>query len=239
MIDLSGGWLSLVVLAGFLLDWVAILFHWEKIKPTTKILAMLLLILWTFSAAGWQADLLVVLLLCAQAFGLVGDVLLLLDESWFLWGLGAFLAGHLFYVSVITLKFNQIMDVARNMPGFSWWVVLCVLGWAAVLITFYFIIRKLLDNQHLNPLLWRAIQVYAWILSGMVAFSFLVVSISPGFSRMQMLLPAGSVLFLVSDALLTYNRFIHRIKRGQLWVRITYHLAQFCLAWGFLAIIYQ
>jgi uncharacterized membrane protein YhhN len=239
MTDLSGGWLSLVVLAGFVLDWVAILLHWVKIKPITKIVAMLLLILWTFSAAGWQAELLVVLLVFAQAFGLAGDVLLLLKERWFLWGLGAFLVGHLFYVSVLVLKFNQIVGVAMNMPGFYWRVVLCVLGWSAVLITFYFIVRKLLGNQRLGRTLWYPIQVYAWILSGMVAFSFLTISISPGFSQLQMLLLVGSVLFLVSDALLTYNRFIHRIKRGQLWVRITYHLAQFCLAWGFLAIIYQ
>jgi len=47
----------------------------------------------------------------------------------------------------------------------------------------------------------------------------------------------GGLLFLVSDGLLAYNRFARRIKFGQLWVRITYHLGQFGLAIKFVILI--
>jgi uncharacterized membrane protein YhhN len=50
------------------------------------------------------------------------------------------------------------------------------------------------------------------------------------------LLPVGTFLFWVSDSLLAYNKFLNPIRRGQLWVRISYHLAQLCLAAGFLSV---
>jgi uncharacterized membrane protein YhhN len=41
-------------------------------------------------------------------------------------------------------------------------------------------------------------------------------------------LPAGlgAVLFLASDTLLAWNRFLRPIPTGPLWVHITYHAAQ-------------
>jgi uncharacterized membrane protein YhhN len=39
----------------------------------------------------------------------------------------------------------------------------------------------------------------------------------------------GAVLFLVSDTLLAWNRFIGPVPRGSLPVHVTYHLAQILL----------
>ena len=89
--------MTLLVIAGFLFDWMAVIFNWRKIKPIAKILAMTLVILWTLDNVSWTINLFILLLLLAQLFGLFGDIFLLLSHRWFLTGLGAFLIGHFFY----------------------------------------------------------------------------------------------------------------------------------------------
>ncbi len=66
-------WFTFLVLVGFLLDWLAIACKWKKLKPFTKLLAMVLLIGWTLIVSGWKVDLVVGFLLLAQIFGLFGD----------------------------------------------------------------------------------------------------------------------------------------------------------------------
>jgi len=83
----------LVVLVGFILDWSAIYFNWQRIKPLTKVLAMVLLIVMTLLMSEWKLQGDVVLLLLAQVFGMGGDIFLLLSRKWFLWGLSSFLIG--------------------------------------------------------------------------------------------------------------------------------------------------
>ena len=48
-------------------------------------------------------------------------------------------------------------------------------------------------------------------------------------------LPAGALLFFISDSLLAYDRFTRKTPAIRLWVMVTYHLAQFGLAAGFIA----
>jgi len=222
---------ALVVLAGFLLDWCAVYSGWKRIKPLTKVLAMLLLICFMLNQVGWQInDTAIFLLLFAQGFGLAGDIFLLFPPKWFLWGLGSFFVGHLFY---LTLFIQKILESIQNVK-FSFIMVIgiiAVLGaWTAILVGFYRVLNQHRDQKKL----WIAIQVYGWMLSGMTVFAFLLILLLPGFETVYLFLPTGALLFMVSDCLLAYNRFVKPIPRGQLWVRISYHLAQFLLAVGFL-----
>ncbi len=40
----------------------------------------------------------------------------------------------------------------------------------------------------------------------------------------------GGVLFLLSDSLLAWDRFVRPIPRGRFWTMLSYHGAQFLLA---------
>jgi len=230
-------WLTLLVFLGFLLDWSAIAFKWRKIKFFSKSLAMLLVILWTLVAAAGQFNLVIYILLLGQVFGLIGDILLQLPRRWFLFGLGAFLLGHLSYLILLVIQIIFAFKTGICFQCWTWWSLLCLVLWLGILAVFYRIFSPYSKGETYKPFIWAAVQIYAWILSLIVALAFLLVFLLPGRSPYQWLLPVGSILFSISDILLSYNRFIKRICHGQLLVRITYHFAQLCLAGGFLVII--
>ena len=232
-------WMTWIVFAGFLLDWLAILFDWQKIKPLSKSLAMFLLLLWTLTAAALRPDVFVGLLLLAQTFGMAGDIFLLSPNRWFIWGLGSFLLGHVTYLGLLFLLldgFHRAGDLSTNLVGL---LVLCVVMCGVILSAFYWCLNPVVLVNKIRKSLWIAVQIYAWIISGMVAFSLLFVLVVPAVSWKGAAILAGSLLFLTSDFLLAYDRFVCKLERGRLFVRITYHLAQFNLAWGFMAVFLE
>jgi len=228
-------YLLLVVCAGFLVDWLAVACRWVKLKPFTKPIAMLVLILWTLNRVGWEMDPFVIMLVLAQLFGLAGDIFLLFTHRWFMWGLLSFLIGHCFYLGIMaTLIIDQERIVLSG--GLVWRVVVCALAWLVFLFCFYFVFGPAYKKRNANNFMWIAVQVYLWILSGLVVAALFILLMYPFYLWMSILLPLGAVLFLTSDVLLATNRFIQEFKFAQLWVRITYHVAQLFLACGFLVL---
>ena len=231
------GWLGWGVAAGFLLDWAAVGLGWKAVKPFTKPLAMLLVIFWTAWRFPQDTSLAVGWLLAAQAFGLLGDILLLFPQIAFSLGLGAFLIGHVIYLGLLISVLPELWVGSTSILVPLGWILMGLLFWGAILVLIYRLFKPLPEKVGVSKWLWVAIQAYSWILSAMVAMTFVAglqaASPIPG----RIALPLGALLFLVSDSMLTYNRFIQPFDRAQLWVRITYHLAQFSLAWGFLAML--
>jgi uncharacterized membrane protein YhhN len=230
-------WLTIAVLGGFGLDWFAVGLNWKKLKLIAKPLAMVLVILWTLNAASWQLDLAVRLLLAAQVFGLAGDVFLMLSKRWFLFGLAAFLVGHLLYLSLITISLiNWMASMDKiSLPLTQIFFSLALYG--IILDVFYRVFKPLKDSAAQQHKLWPAVQLYGWVLAGLVALGILFFLIQEPSFWGYSLLPIGAFLFLVSDFLLAYDRFISSVKYGQLLVHVTYHLAQFSLAIGFVVSI--
>ncbi len=213
----------------FLLDWATVLFNWHRIRALTKMLAMGSVIAWTLFIAEGQINGLVFFLISAQLFGLLGDFFLLLQNKWFLWGLGAFLAGHLLYLALFLIQLILELRGGGITSRSIFGGILVLVGWSLFLGYFYRLFKPLSDGKHI----WRPIQVYAWSLSGMAAAALILVVILSDYSKDYLLLPIGAVLFTISDLLLAYSRFIKPVQNAKLLVRITYHLAQFSLAWGF------
>ena len=230
-------WLTIAVLGGFGLDWFAVGLNWKKLKLIAKPLAMVLVILWTLNATSWQLDLAVRLLLVAQVFGLAGDVFLMFSQRWFLFGLAAFLVGHLFYISLMTISLiNWMVSLDEiSLPSLQIFLSLAIYG--IILVVFYRVFKPLKDAASQQQKLWLAVQLYAWVLAGLVALGILFFLIQEPLLWGYTILPIGAFLFLVSDFLLAYDRFISSVKYGQLLVHVTYHLAQFSLAIGFVASI--
>ena len=82
----------------------------------------------------------------------------------------------------------------------------------------------------LSPMLGElAIPVYAYIgvIAAMSALSFLR-------SRDSLILPIGTVLFVISDAIIAVNKFHTPVPLSGLWIMLTYYAAQAMIALGFI-----
>lgn len=195
---------------------------------------MAMVILWTCFTAGWTFEALLILFILGQTAGLAGDIFLMLSPRWFLAGLASFLVGHLFYIGLIG---RQIITATREF-GLNhyavWWMVLIIIIWAVMLRLFYRIVIPEAPRLKMLRYFWILVQVYAWILGILVMVSFLLVTIPANYSPAMLFLPAGALLFFISDSLLAYDRFTRKTPAIRLWVMVTYHLAQFGLAAGFL-----
>jgi len=229
--------LMAIVFAVFILDWLAVAFAWRRVEFILKPLAMVLVILWTVIAANWQVDALLAVLLLAQLFGLAGDVFLMLHVQWFLFGLGSFLVGHLLYIGLLGWKLTRVFSRQSFTSWGTGWFLLAIAFWAIMLMLFYRIIAPKSPRLSLPLYIWIPIQVYGWVLSVLVVLSILVVVAAEVLTAPLLPLLAVSTLFFVSDSLLAYDRFKRKMPKVRVWIMLTYHLAQFCLALGFLAVM--
>ena len=226
--------LTVMVFAVFLLNWLAVGFSWRRLKQLTKPLAMVMVILWTLAAADWDVDILLLLLMLAQGFGLAGDVFLLLQSRWFLPGLGAFLLGHISYISILGWCLFREISITGVKSQWTWGFILSFGVWAVILTSFYGFVAPKSPRVTMPRALWIPIQVYGWVLSVLVILSILVVITAPMFMLPRLFLVIGALLFYVSDSLLAYDRFKRKMPTVNVWIMVTYHLAQFSLALGFL-----
>ncbi len=169
-----------------------------------KILPLLLLLSWVFKTAGPQPRWLIsALLLC-----MLGDALLAWDGSTlFIYGLAAFLAGHICYL--LAMRPYTQLRAALILP----YTVLA----AAVL-----------------SLMWPnlgaiALPVLLYIVV-LLAMSF-ATWCSGGSNRW---LIAGGLVFVCSDSLLGLNKFYQPIPAADTLIMLTYYTAQYALIRGLL-----
>ena len=178
-----------------------------------KPLATLLLIAWAWPrGTGMPAERRWVLIGLACSW--VGDVALLWPRQGFLPGLVSFLLAHLAYLVAFT---RQHRLAARPLPFVAYGLVAVLVLW------------------RLWPGIPAALQVpvvaYVLCLASMAAQA--AVLWRRGTPR-GALLAVGGALFMLSDALLAFNKFAAALPMASLWILATYWLAQACIA-GWLA----
>ena len=139
---------------------------------------------------------------------LAGDVFLMLDERWFVAGLGSFLLGHIAYVVALQLA-----------PTSAMWTLV---GVTLVAVSIATVGRRIVagvaggDRRELvGP-----------VVAYLVVISAMVVS---AFGTRKPWAVAGASSFYASDATLAWNRFLELRRRGPLAVMVTYHLGQAAL----------
>jgi len=150
----------------------------------------------------------------ALACCLVGDILLMLPGNLFVPGLAAFLVGHgLFIVGLLQ------PPAPPGVPPFSFAVTGLVAAAVVVVavesVPGAILLRSLVTARH--EALVAPVCVYTAAIATMV-----VLAVNVGVVAAAI----GSVLFLVSDTLLSWNRFVRPVPSGPLAVHVTYHLAQ-------------
>jgi uncharacterized membrane protein YhhN len=141
---------------------------------------------------------------------LVGDVFLMLPdrERWFVFGLGAFLLGHLAYIPGLWLLgvSGPLLVVGVVVVGAS----LATLG------------RRIVAGvKAVEPQLAAPVSAYVGVISAMV-----VSAIGTG----SPVAIVGAGLFYSSDALIAWNGFIEEKPWGKVAIIVTYHLGQVGLA---------
>ncbi len=138
-------------------------------------------------------------LLTALLCSLLGDVYLMLPRGAFAAGLAAFLAAHVAYV----------IDLEAPATARLAWLAVTLVVTAPIALK----VLRSVSQAALRP----AIAVYMATIALMAASAFasgLVWAI------------VGSVLFVASDSLLAWNRFVRPVAHAQLGIMVTYHLGQ-------------
>jgi uncharacterized membrane protein YhhN len=154
---------------------------------------------------------------------LVGDVFLMLsnERRWFLFGLGTFLLVHVAYILGLNTPpppFNAMTFVVALM----------------VLMSALPLIRRILLGAAQKGLrrLVEQVRVYATVISLMLFSALITLFRTDWSSTPAYLVSLGAVLFISSDMLLAWNKFVKPIRRGRLALMITYHLGQMAIIAG-------
>jgi uncharacterized membrane protein YhhN len=210
----TGGALLLLALAivAAVADWGAVHREAKLLEYLCKPLALALLVA-TALALDPADDGVRKLFVAALVLCLIGDVFLMLPSDAFVFGLGAFLLGHLAYVA------GFIADgLVASRLGIG--IVVVALAIAALGIPILRAVRAGDEPAMAGPVL-----AYMGVISLMVACA-----IGAG----GPLAIVGAVLFYTSDACIAWNRFVSPDGRGptahpRLAIITTYHVAQVAL----------
>jgi len=196
---------SLLVAAAFAAgDWVARLRQSALLeyvcKPATlAALAAAAVTLTPAHDAGARRWWFVAALLCSLA----GDVLLMLPSDRFVAGLAAFLVGHLCYVAGFWSHGPAAVTFALTLVVVA--VVLTPLG--------HRILRQLRGRRALG----FPVTLYMVVIAVMLATALSTANAPAG---------VGAVLFVGSDAMIAWNRFVRPFRHADVGIMVTYHLGQ-------------
>ncbi|MEP6901912.1 MAG: lysoplasmalogenase [Actinomycetota bacterium] len=158
--------------------------------------------------------------MAALIFSWFGDVLLLLDKvykTFFIYGLMAFLAAHIFYIFYFW-KIRKLNNVAI-LPN-----ALIFVGIAAYILALFTYVAPNVQN------LLVPVAVYAFIISVMFTASLTAFDLSK--QTFGKICVAGTFLFLVSDSILAINRFVAPFPLAPVLIMLTYAGAQLLITEG-------
>jgi uncharacterized membrane protein YhhN len=184
-------------------DWVARARRQVRLEYLCKpavVLALIAtaLLLHPAPDAGARRAWFVAALVCSLA----GDVLLMLPTDLFVAGLAAFLVGHLCYVVGFWTRGPGVFD-------FVPWAV-------AVAVVVTPVARRILgalrDRPERVP-----VTLYVVVISIMLATALATGNVAAG---------VGALLFVTSDTLIAWNRFVRPFRSADLGIMVTYHLGQ-------------
>jgi uncharacterized membrane protein YhhN len=161
----------------------------------------------------------------AIIFSCAGDTLLMFqgkDGSFFIYGLGAFLVAHIFYI--LAYRQHQSSDTSNELQGlqkirYAFPILLSGTGLVVIL-------YSRLGGMKIPVL------IYAIVLTGMVLaalFRFGKTSAS-SFA----LVFGGAILFMISDSLIAINKFLEPLSMAGMWIMVTYIAAQYLIVTGLL-----
>ncbi|KAF0106339.1 MAG: Uncharacterized protein FD147_2530 [Chloroflexi bacterium] len=213
-------WLFFVAIAFAFLDWASTWKGWKIRLYIAKPATLLFLIFWTIQVTRWQGGM--VWFGIALIFSLLGDIVLLLNPRYFLAGVGAFFFAHVAYL----IGFNQ--HPAPLSVGLMILAVLVGVSSARV----FRVLKPGLMKVPRGKRFLTAVFIYGATLTLMLLSTLITLFRADWMVAPAVFAASGGILFYISDTLLGYDRFVHKIKHGQSYVHLTYHVGQIGLITG-------
>jgi len=141
----------------------------------------------------------------ALVFSLAGDVFLMLPSDQFVAGLASFLVAHVCYVIGFWVEPPSALAIVVAAV-----IVVAIVSPVAVRIVSA--LRAGGDGSLAGPVI-----AYITVISAMVASALASGNVAAG---------AGAVVFAVSDTLIAWDRFVHRVRFAPVAIMVTYHVGQ-------------
>lgn len=163
------------------------------------------------------------LALTALFFSWLGDVLLIQDGNFFLLGMLSFMTAHIRNTRLL-LRLHPF-----RLKSATWIGIALVLGTISCV---YFFLQHSLGTFLIPVVIYMVVIGIVWVLS------FNLYN-HPNFkvAAYNYFIP-GMLLFVLSDSMLALNKFlIHQPERWDIWVMLTYALAQLLLTLGYTKVI--
>lgn len=213
---------SIIFFTALLVECAAVAFKFERLHLISKPSLMLILLAYFLTNAPGikRTDSTKYIVAAALFCSWLGDIFLLFDRQnpkFFIFGLGAFLAAHFFYIWYfyrIGGK-NRVERKLKILP--------------TALVAIYVVALFVLLSPGLGglrvPVAVYALALASMLIAGLHAFDF-------SKHDFAVLCVAGAFLFVVSDSLLAVNRFYHTFPAAAVLIMLTYGIAQFALTVG-------
>lgn len=203
--------ISLIIVSMFFYHVFALHFGSALVKYLLKPATMLLIIALAIYGSGLETTF-AKWVVIALIFSLFGDIFLMFENRWFIHGLISFFIAHIFYIIAFWNSFTLNMS-----SHISLLAAICLLIFS---VWFYlFLLDYVLDEGGITLAL--AVAAYFIVIAMMMWSASLVGS--------SMLIVA-SLLFVISDAILAYDKFRHPFRIAEHLVMITYFTAQLLFA---------
>jgi uncharacterized membrane protein YhhN len=199
--------IAFVVAAVFaVLNWLAVARRVEPLVYVSKPAVMVGLIaaVVAFDTPDERAWIFV----AALAFSMLGDIFLMLPADRFLFGVGAFFLAHVAYI--VGLR----MD---SSAGISLVAGIIVVGAFAITVGRHIVLAV----RKQAPELATPVSAYVAVISVMVASAI---------ATKNPYAAVGAVVFMASDTLIAWNRFVQPLTWAPVTIMVTYHVGQALLA---------
>jgi uncharacterized membrane protein YhhN len=209
----------IIVFVFAILNWIAVEKKWRTVEYITKPVTMLAILFWVWQSVGLGGSMIWFTL--GVVFCLAGDIFLMLPWDMFIFGLLAFLLGHICYV----IGLNNMAPYI-NFYGIILIVILGLFIW--------WIYKKISAGLTMKgkTSLKVPVLVYSLVISLMV-YSALMTWTRPDWPTAAALFASlGAMLFYVSDTMLALDRFVNPLSHARLKVMTTYHLGQIGIILG-------
>jgi uncharacterized membrane protein YhhN len=202
----SAAWVLLAVAAAFAVgNWIAVAVGAKPVEYVCKPLTLAALVAMAVVLDPVHADTRTWFVL-ALVLSLMGDVFLMLPRDLFVFGLGAFLLGHVAYTVGLNLHTENL-----------WWIAIPVPIVAGVLaVRLVRGIRRSHQAALVPPVIAYVVVIAAMVSSALASGNALAA--------------LGALFFMGSDALIGETRFVRPWVGAGVAIMVTYHLGQALLA---------
>jgi uncharacterized membrane protein YhhN len=154
----------------------------------------------------------------ALVFSWIGDVLLMFESmngNFFIFGLGAFLTAHIFYI-----LFYENVVRKEGLRKNYWWFLPVIIYYIALI----YILSPHLGDMKLP------VRIYGIVISYMLIQALQTGRIKDLGAATLMI--GGAVLFITSDSILAINKFYQPFEYAGVAIMLTYGIAQLLITLG-------